>query len=62
MEKNICKIYKTRPNICRVDKMFYIKYNKYFSKSEFYRLNAKACNKLQKQYNLDIKYKLDIGE
>ncbi len=57
-----CDIYETRPNICRVDKMFDLEYNKYFSENEFYILNAKICNELQEKYNLDKKYKIKIGE
>lgn len=57
-----CNIYDTRPNICRVDKMFDIEYNKYFSKKEFYILNANVCNKLQDKYEMDKKYKIKIGE
>ena len=57
-----CNIYETRPNICKVEKMFDLEYHKYFSKNEFYILNAKVCNELQKKYNLDKKYKIKIGE
>ncbi len=57
-----CNIYDTRPDICRVDKMFDLKYNKYFSKNEFYILNAKICNELQEKYNINKQYKIPIGE
>lgn len=57
-----CDIYETRPNICRVEKMFDLKYHKFFSKKEFYVLNAKVCNELQAKYNMDNKYKIIIGE
>ena len=57
-----CNIYETRPNICRVEKMFDIEYFKYFSKNEFYILNAKVCNELQNKYEMDKKYKITIGE
>ena len=59
---NGCEIYENRPLICRVDKMFDLKYYKFFSKDEFYILNAKVCNELQEKYNLDKKYKINIGE
>ena len=59
---NSCKIYDTRPIVCRVDKMFDIKYHQYFSREEFYIENAKVCNMLQKQYNLNSSYKIKIGE
>ena len=51
---NGCEIYENRPLICRVDKMFDLKYHKFFSKNEFYILNAKVCNELQEKYNTDL--------
>ncbi len=57
-----CNIYETRPNICRVEKMFDLQYFKYFSQNEFYIVNAKVCNELQEKYNLDKKYRIKIGE
>ena len=59
---NNCKIYNTRPNICRVDKMFDIEYHKFYSKDEFYILNADACNAMQKKYKLNESFRLKIGE
>lgn len=47
LETNLCSIYETRPEVCRVDVM----YEKYFkdkmSKEEFYRLNYESCKILQ---------------
>lgn len=59
---NSCDIYEDRPDICRVDKMFEIKYNKYFTKEEFYVENAKVCNKIQDQYQIDKIFRIKIGE
>jgi len=59
---NSCTIYESRPNICKVDKMFDIKYSNEFSKKEFYKLNARACNELQEKYHLDISYRIQLGE
>ena len=42
-----CTIYESRPDICKVDKMFELKYRKYFSKKDFYIQNADICNQLQ---------------
>ena len=61
-ETQSCGIYETRPDICRVDKMFTLKYYKDYSKEEFYKLNAKACNEIQAKYQFDISYKINIGE
>lgn len=58
---NICAIYDTRPDICRVDIMYNKKYHKFFTKKDFYIENAKICNLLQDQYNIDEKYKIIIG-
>ena len=47
LKNNLCSIYDSRPEICRVDYM----YDKYFcvsmSREEYYALNMKACKKLQ---------------
>jgi Fe-S-cluster containining protein len=57
-----CKIYETRPNICRIDKMYEIKYNHFFTKKDFYIENSKVCNKLQDKYKLDNSFKVIIGD
>jgi len=57
-----CKIYETRPDICRIDKMFDMKYHKQFNKDEFYQLNADACNTMQDKYDMDESFKIKLGE
>lgn len=46
----ICKVYMTRPLICRTDEM----YNKYWrdvmTREEWYKQSKETCNKLQKRY------------
>ena len=59
---NSCNIYDTRPDICKVDKMFEIKYYKEFSRENFYIKNAEVCNYLQALHNLDESYRLDTKE
>lgn len=48
LKDNLCNIYSSRPEVCRVDAM----YSKYFSSlytlEEFYRLNEDACIEVQK--------------
>ena len=61
-KNNSCQIYETRPDICRVDKMFDIQYSQHFKKEDFYILNAKVCNDLQEKYNLDKSYRLKIKD
>jgi Fe-S-cluster containining protein len=57
-----CSIYEDRPNICRVDKMFDLVYYKNFTRKDFYVGNAKVCNALQEQFNLDKSFRVKIGE
>lgn len=59
---NSCNIYENRPDICRIDKMFEIKYREYFTKEEFYIENANVCNTLQDQNKIDEKFRVKIGE
>ena len=47
LNENLCQIYDTRPDVCRVDTMYKIKYSKVYSKEMFYMLNLKACQELQ---------------
>jgi len=60
IDTKLCQIYETRPDICRVDKMFDIKYYQYFMKNEFYTLNANACNSMQEKYNMDRSYRVKL--
>lgn len=62
LDTHNCNIYETRPEICRVDKMFELKYNKDFTKDEYYKLNADACNEIQEKYQIDISYRIKLGE
>ncbi len=59
-QTNICLIYETRPDICRVDLMFEKKYYKYYTKDEYFKLNIEACNKMQIMFNIDEKYRIKI--
>ena len=59
---NSCSIYENRPVICRVDEMYDIEYNKYFTKKDFYIQNAMVCNKLQDKYKLNDSFRIIIGE
>ena len=59
-EHNKCSIYETRPNLCRVDEMYSSQFSMQYSKVDFYRLNAKICNELQEQNNLDPVFRIEI--
>ena len=60
--KNECIIYDKRPDICKVEKMFELKYQDFFTKEAFYIENANICNMLQKQYGIDEIFKVKIGD
>ncbi|CZE48762.1 YkgJ family cysteine cluster protein [Campylobacter geochelonis] len=49
-DKNLCQIYSSRPSICRIDEMYKVKYHRYFSKDEFYKINEESCKKLKEIY------------
>jgi len=55
-----CKIYETRPDICRVDRMYELRYHKDFTKEEYRISNAKICNSLQEFYNLDESFRIKL--
>jgi Fe-S-cluster containining protein len=59
---NGCNIYDTRPDICRVDKMFELVYHKEFGLEAFYIANASVCNALQESYKIDTSFRITIGE
>lgn len=60
-QDNSCSVYDTRPDICKIETMFAIKYHQFFTKSDFYIENAKVCNELQNKYNLDENFRVNIG-
>tara|TARA_R110002095_G_scaffold177429_1_gene154744 strand:+ start:44 stop:340 length:297 start_codon:yes stop_codon:yes gene_type:complete len=59
-ENNTCKIYNTRPDICRVDKTFEDSFKDTMTKKEFYVWNTKACHWLIDKEGLDESFKVDI--
>lgn len=46
-EDNLCAIYSNRPDICNVEKMFEIYYNKIMSRTEYDKINSEGCKALQ---------------
>lgn len=50
LKDNICSIYTTRPDICRVDVMYEKEYSKYYSLDEFYKINEEVCKQLKKNH------------
>ncbi len=55
LKENKCSIYKTRPEICRVEAMY--KYFSPMSRKSFYELNAQACKTLKQKHNSNSKEK-----
>jgi len=56
-ENNQCNIYETRPNVCRVEKMYDLVYHKEFnSKQEFYNANMAICNVLKARSQTKLKF------
>ncbi len=52
-ETNLCKIYESRPLICRVDEVHKKLYS-HIPLKEFYAKNAEVCNALQEANHMDI--------
>ena len=46
-----CSIYANRPNICRVDRMYALRYQNEYTWATFVRLNQEVCATLQTQAN-----------
>lgn len=60
-EDNTCKIYDTRPELCRVDAMYEKrKENLKYTKQECYEWNNFHCNNMILEDGLDKKYLIDI--
>jgi len=57
-----CSIYDNRPDICRVDIMYYNRYHKDFSKNEYIESNAMICNSLQEYYKMDESFRIVIDK
>lgn len=49
-ESNLCKIYETRPLLCRVDESYSVFFSTLMSRNDYEALNYKACADLQKRF------------
>lgn len=49
-QTNKCKVYKSRPLICNIDKMYEQKYCHQMSRKDFYLVNLNICYKLNSLY------------
>ncbi|GAA7500501.1 hypothetical protein HpBHB23_10060 [Helicobacter pylori] len=57
LETNLCKIYESRPLICRVDEAHKKLYSHILLK-EFYAKNAEVCNALQEANHMDKSFRV----
>ncbi len=48
-EKNLCRIYKSRPLFCNVEAMYKVFFEDKMTREEFYNLNYEVCEKLKKR-------------
>ena len=65
-DDNSCGIYETRPDECRIDKLYTLgthssglPFNYVFSEAEYLRLCAKSCNQLMDQAMAPEELRLD---
>lgn len=70
---NSCRIYDTRPDICKVHKWYKAQTRKKrtaageknplyrLSRKEYYKANNLMCNKLQSEAGMPIEYRIDLG-
>lgn len=57
-ENHQCTIYETRPDVCRVEKMYDLIYHKEFqSKQQFYNANMNICKTLKEKYQEKLIFK-----
>jgi|TARA_R100000781_G_C4056942_1_gene119688 Fe-S-cluster containining protein len=65
-ENNQCKIYDTRPDVCRVNKMFEknkgVVEGRVLTRLQYYMLNTLTCHRLIDMDGLDEKFKIPLGD
>lgn len=49
LDGNLCRIYETRPLLCRVDESYEAFFKNAMSLNKYYRLNYESCIKLKNQ-------------
>jgi Fe-S-cluster containining protein len=61
-----CSIYDTRPDICRIDKMYEINSGSIggvdMSRKEYYKLNTLACHRMIDEEGMDKKWKIKLTD
>ncbi|GAA9640501.1 hypothetical protein HCM100_06140 [Helicobacter pylori] len=60
-ETNLCKIYESRPLICRIDEARKKLYS-HIPLKEFYAKNAEVCNALQEANHMNISFRVILNQ
>lgn len=60
LDSNLCEIYSNRPDVCKIDVMYKMRYCETFSYVEFLHLNAISCNKIQKIAGIPVEYRVSV--
>ena len=55
-----CKIYSTRPDVCRIDEGYTLFFSDVISHQEFYQKNAEICNQLQIENGIDKQFRVEL--
>lgn len=64
--ENKCSIYRYRPLICNVDKLFYVQtrtggpYPR-MTKKNYYNMQLRGCVKLQAEFGIEDKFKVTLN-
>lgn len=60
LDTNECRIYESRPEVCRIDLMYDKHFSTLYSKDRFYKMNAQACNVMQEEAGIDVSFRIKI--
>lgn len=59
-DDNKCKVYETRPDCCRVDKVYDSNFKDAMTRKEFYKYNSIACNQWMKEDGVEESFRIDM--
>ena len=59
IESSKCKVYKNRPEVCNIEKM-YSRFKGEMSQKEYYNRNIIICNSMIEQKGLSDNYKIKL--
>lgn len=61
-EDGKCKVYETRPDVCRVDKIYENNLKHLMTRKEFYKQNSVFCNMWMDQDGVDESLRIDLKQ